>query len=380
MLSIIKFAIILIDPVLLAVALIYAYSFIVRITDYVWIHQTAMGLAFGLGAVFAMLTPIVLTEGVIIDMRTLIVGLSGAFFGIPGAIITGGIGLSTRFVIGGDGAASGMLGIAIAMCAGPVWAYFIRDRIANATMGYVALGLSISTSLFAVLILPSPLMWMLIENIVPVLLALNLVGSVLMGALMNHENGMLAKNVALANAARTDPLTRLHNRRSAVATYEALPPPTKSNHGTAMLCFDIDRFKDVNDTFGHVLGDKVLAEVSTRIGKILRPTDVFSRLGGDEFLIILPSVTEEETRRIAERCRAVIAQTAIIDDGETMSVTISVGAEWLANRPDFLTFVARADEALYQAKKLGRNCVAYAWENTANAAQILSPPSRERIA
>lgn len=380
MTSLIEFAVTLIDPLLLAIALVYAYSFIVRLTENVWIHQIVMGLAFGLAAVFAMVTPIVFAEGIIVDLRGMLVGLSGAFFGIPGAIVTGAISLTTRFLIGGDGTISGMTGIAMAMCAGPVWAHFIRPRITNPTMGHVTLGFTITTPLCALALLPSDVFWKLAQNIVPILFALNVVGAILMGALMRHENAVQSEKAALTNAARTDPLTRLHNRRSAVAAYESLPPPIKSDHGTAMLCFDIDNFKTVNDTFGHVLGDKVLEEVSNRISQILRPTDVFSRLGGDEFLIILPSVTEAETCRIAERCREVIAQTAIADGVEEMNITISVGAEWLSDRPDFLVFVARADEALYKAKQLGRNCVAFAWENTTAAAQAFAPPPQERTA
>lgn len=380
MTSLLKTAVILIDPMLLAIAVIYIYGFIVRLTSKTWVHQTTMGFTFGIGAVLAMFTPIVFADGIIIDMRSLLVGLSGAFFGIPGAIIAGAMGLATRFYLGGTGAASGMLGIAIAAIAGPIWAYKVRNRMSKSALSYVVLGLVISSHLIAVAVLPSEMMWKLIYEIVPVLLAFNLVGAVLIGSLMSREEGLAAENIALFNAATTDPLTRLHNRRSAVAAYDAMPPPIESDHGTAMLCFDVDNFKAVNDTFGHVLGDKVLAEISTRIGKILRPSDVFSRLGGDEFLIILPSVTEEETCRIAERCRQIIAQTAIVDSGGAMSVTISIGAEWLSDRPDFLTFVARADEALYQAKKLGRNCVAFAWENTANVAQALVGKSQERIA
>jgi diguanylate cyclase len=374
-------AVILIDPLLLAIAVIYVYGFIVRLTPNVLIRQAVMGFAFGLGAVFAMLTPMVFSDGVIIDMRSLLVGLSGAFFGIPGALIAGLMSLITRFMLGGNGANAGLLGIAIATCAGPIWARYVRHRVSQVALGHVVLGLTISTHLFAIVLLPPAVIWSLLTEIVPILLAFNLVGTILFGALMHREEGLAAENLALLNAATTDPLTRLHNRRSAVAAYNALPTADATDHGTAMLCFDVDNFKAVNDTFGHVLGDKVLAEISSRIGKTLRPTDVFSRLGGDEFLIILPSVTEDETCRIAERCREVIAQSAITDkSGAAISVTISIGVEWLSDRPDFLTFVARADEALYQAKKLGRNCVAFAWENTTSAAQAFASQAQERIA
>jgi diguanylate cyclase len=373
-------ATILIDPMLLAIAVIYTYGFIVRFTPSIQVRQWVMGLTFGLGALFAMATPMVFADGVIIDMRSLLVGLSSAFFGLPGAVVAGIIGLVTRFIIGGDGAVSGMIGITLAVGAGSVWAAYVRQKLKTRTMEHVCLGLMISVHLMSIPALPSDIMWPVMFQIAPILMAFNFVGAILIGSLLTREEELAAENKALVNAATTDPLTRLHNRRSAVAAYENLPTPQAADHGIAMLCFDIDNFKTVNDTYGHVLGDVVLSEISTRIGKTLRPTDVFSRLGGDEFLIILPSVTNEETQRIAERCREVIAQEAVIHDGQAISVTISIGAEWLADRPDFLTFVASADEALYQAKKLGRNCVAFTWQNATFAAQALRQQPQERIA
>ncbi|MBB5723042.1 diguanylate cyclase [Loktanella ponticola] len=378
--SLLQTAEILVDPMLLAIAVIYIYGFIVRLTPNTYVHQIVMGVTFGVGAIFAMLMPITFADGVIIDMRNLLIGLSSAFFGIPGAIIAGGMGLVTRFYIGGSGAIAGMTGIAIATCAGLFWAHFVRGKLKMQGFELVLLGLLICTYLLAVVLLPTTIMWSAIYELIPVLIVFNVVGTVLIGSLMIREEGLAAENAALLNAATTDPLTRLQNRRSAVAAYNALPIPKNSRHGIAILCFDVDNFKIINDTYGHVWGDKVLAEISDRISKTLRPTDVFSRLGGDEFLIILPAVTEAETQQIAERCRDVIAQTDIADAGETMNVTISVGAEWLSERPDFLTFVARADEALYHAKKLGRNCVSFAWLNTATAAQAFSQATQNRTA
>jgi len=365
--SLIQTAEILIDPLLLVIAVIYIYGFIVRHLPNALLLKVVMGLTFGIAVIFAMMMPIVFADGVIVDLRNLLVGLSSAFFGVPGAIISGAIALLTRFHLGGSGAAAGMIGIAIASCAGLAWAKFVRGKMKNIGVELVLLGIIISSHLLAVIILPAPVMWLVVSEMVPILLVLNLIGAVLIGSLMIREEGLAAENVALFNAASTDPLTRLHNRRSAVAAYNTLPLPKIGDYGTAMLCFDVDNFKTVNDTYGHVLGDRVLSEISDRISKTLRPTDVFSRLGGDEFLIILPSVTNEETRQIAERCREVIAQAAVVDVGTTVPVTISVGVEWLTERPDFLTFVARADEALYQAKKLGRNCVSFAWQNAAQS-------------
>ena len=373
------FATILIDPVLLAIAVIYVYGFIARISPNPTLRNICMGATFGLGALFAMLTPIEFADGVIIDMRNLLVGLSGAFFGILGSAIAITIAIATRIYLGGSGALAGCLGIVLAGLAGLIWARFFRNKLKSSTKENVILGVIISSHLVAILILPVEIRWHLLLEIAPILVVFNLLGSILIGSLLAREESLIAENEALFDAATTDPLTRLHNRRSAVSAYENLPQTKVTSHGTAMLCIDVDNFKSVNDSYGHPFGDAILSQISDRVGKTLRPTDIFSRLGGDEFLIILPSVTHEETMAIAERCRALIAAEAMSHEDNSAPVTISIGAEWRSDRPDFLTFVAKADGALYQAKRLGRNCVALAWQNASFAAQALSDHSKHSV-
>ena len=362
----------LIDPILLAITVIYIYGLIGRVSLNANFKNLCMGGAFGLGATFAMLTPIVFADGIIIDMRNLLVGLSGAFFGILGAVVSILLAVITRIYLGGDGALAGVMGIMLAGFAGLFWSQYIRGRLGSISTECTLLGLVISVHLLAVLMLPQDVVWRILIEVAPILVLFNVTGAILIGVLLAREETLSAENRALVNAATTDPLTRLRNRRSALHAYETLEVKSKDeSHGTAMLCFDIDNFKSINDSYGHIFGDAVLAEISSRIGKVLRPTDIFSRLGGDEFLIILPSVTLDETQSIAERCRVMIAQNAIDHREQTAAVTISVGAEWLTDHPDFTSFVARADEALYQAKRLGRNCVAFAWQTAARTAGSL---------
>lgn len=378
--TVLNFAMILIDPIFLAIAVIYIYGFVARISPNVTVLHTCMGATFGLGALFAMMTSVVFADGVIIDMRNLLVGLSAAFFGLLGGVITVTIAIATRIYLGGSGAIAGVLSIFLAGIAGLVWAHFVRKKMPNTTMKNVILGFMISAHLASVAALPADIGWRIIVEIAPTLIIFNLLGAILIGGLLNREVGLIAENEALFDAASTDPLTRLHNRRSAVTAYENLPDSKTENYGTAMLCLDVDNFKSVNDSYGHPFGDAVLSEISDRVGQTLRPTDIFSRLGGDEFLIILPSVTHEETMAVAERCRATIAKRVVTHEGTSAPVTISIGAEWLPDRPDFLIFVARADGALYQAKRLGRNCVALAWQNASLAARALSEQSQHKTA
>lgn len=373
--KVISIAAILIDPLLLSIAVIYIYGFVARVSTNLTTRYLIMGITFGFGAVFAMMTPLEFADGIIIDMRNLLVGLSAAFFGVIGGGVTLVMAVLTRLMLGGGGAIPGIVGITLSGIAGMVWAYWIREKFKSTSKATAILGLMISAHLLSIFTLPPEIMWRLWIEIAPLLLIFNLIGAILIGGLLNREENLATEAVALLDAATTDPLTRLHNRRSAVKAYEALPPPRKESHGTAMLCFDVDNFKSVNDTHGHVFGDAVLAEISDRISTALRPTDIFSRLGGDEFLIILPAVTLEETQAIAERCRVAVASSQVKKDTQSAPVTISIGAEWLPERPEFLAFVARADEALYQAKRLGRNCVALAWQGATRSAQALVDPT-----
>ena len=123
---------------------------------------------------------------------------------------------------------------------------------------------------------------------------------------------------------------------------------------------DVDRFKQVNDTYGHAIGDQVLKAVAERVKKSLRVIDVFGRTGGEEFAIVLPGASHEAAVGIlAERIRHVVADEPIVTDEGEVHVTISVGLA-STNGDAALTpsaLIRLADERLYQAKHEGRNRV-----------------------
>jgi two-component system cell cycle response regulator len=164
-------------------------------------------------------------------------------------------------------------------------------------------------------------------------------------------------NRRLAAQALTDELTGLANRRHGVDTLErAVARATRHGHLLALARVDVDRFKEINDTYGHQAGDRVLAEVGRRLAGAVRGGDELARWGGDEFVAILPDTDREGGLRAAERLRAAVAATPVPVDGVEVDVTISVGwAHWAGDTPDDL--LARADRALYQAKDVGRDTV-----------------------
>lgn len=158
---------------------------------------------------------------------------------------------------------------------------------------------------------------------------------------------------------RTDGLTGLNNRRHflevaahewAVAQRYGLP--------LAMMLFDIDRFKLINDTAGHQLGDEILKRVARAASERLRAADVLGRYGGEEFIVVFPGSTAQQAAVVAERIREAIAADGIETRSVRVSATISAGlAEALSDQDTLEQLIRRADRALYDAKAKGRNCV-----------------------
>jgi len=156
--------------------------------------------------------------------------------------------------------------------------------------------------------------------------------------------------------ALTDPLTGLYNRRYVNAHLEEALDPV-SPGGFAVLMFDIDWFKQVNDTYGHPAGDEVLREVAVRTLRSVRNFDLVARYGGEEFLVLMPETGMRNAYMVAERLRLAIAEQLFHLSGndKDITVTISVGAAIAREGDTSALLVKRVDEALYAAKNDGRN-------------------------
>jgi two-component system cell cycle response regulator len=162
----------------------------------------------------------------------------------------------------------------------------------------------------------------------------------------------------------TDALTGLYNRR-----YLERHLATLVQHATArqrplsVLVLDIDHFKPINDTYGHPAGDDVLREFSRRVRKTVRGIDLATRIGGEEFVIVMPDTDAALALIVAERMRQKIAieRFQLPDSEESVAVTVSIGIASLVSRDDTPeALLKRADDALYRAKRTGRNRVAAA--------------------
>ena len=162
-------------------------------------------------------------------------------------------------------------------------------------------------------------------------------------------------------AAVTDVLTGLHNRRYMASQLSSMV--ARANHGgdsIAVLILDLDHFKAINDSFGHDAGDEVLREFAVRVATNVRAVDLPCRLGGEEFVVVMPGTSLEDAQRIAERIRRDVSQVPfrIASTGEQLNVTVSVGVAASVEGDTPESLLKRADQGVYEAKKLGRDKVA----------------------
>lgn len=162
----------------------------------------------------------------------------------------------------------------------------------------------------------------------------------------------------LGQLAITDPLTRIMNRRGiTVSVLDAMAQAERYGNPLAVAMADIDHFKQVNDTYGHEAGDKVLAEIASVLSETLRMPDKVGRYGGEEFLIVLPHTTLAQARKIAERMRAAVGDWPFAPGGKKTALTVSIGLTQFQKGEDLEQLLTRVDRALYQAKAGGRNRV-----------------------
>ena len=168
----------------------------------------------------------------------------------------------------------------------------------------------------------------------------------------------------LKHLASIDPMTNLYNRRYFTEMSESILDLSKRNKTeTSIILLDIDHFKNVNDTYGHKVGDDALNKLAKIFQDISRESDIVSRWGGEEFVILLPNTNRDRALTISEKIRAKVEKSAItLGDGSELNLTVSIGISQVNYQEDMNleASIHRADEALYEAKASGRNRVCLA--------------------
>ncbi|MBS9477953.1 GGDEF domain-containing protein [Ancylobacter radicis] len=190
---------------------------------------------------------------------------------------------------------------------------------------------------------------------------LGLCGSLCMLAMViltRESLGDPLKVADLRKAAFTDTLTGLPNRRSFdMAVVERVEIARRRNQPLALIMFDIDHFKAINDWHGHDAGDAVLREIGRCLRHGQRDSDMAFRMGGEEFILLLPATDLTQGTLVADRLRKQLGDVNIDKDGQRISVTTSAGVALLRPGDDAASLLQRADAALYSAKRSGRNRV-----------------------
>lgn len=157
----------------------------------------------------------------------------------------------------------------------------------------------------------------------------------------------------------TDVLTGVMNRAGVQQFLQRLFESNFSRNQMGIMIFDIDYFKKINDSLGHDAGDIVLSEIARIINEQVRQTDIFGRWGGEEFILICSQISEERLITLAEKLRETIEHHCVIIEGQSIKVTVSIGATKVNANETFEVVFKRADKALYNAKNTGRNQVRF---------------------
>jgi diguanylate cyclase (GGDEF)-like protein len=180
--------------------------------------------------------------------------------------------------------------------------------------------------------------------------------------LVQNQVTIVIDNSRLYEATRqlaiTDGLTRVYNHRFFQELFEKeYTRSDRYNTVFSLIMLDIDHFKKINDTYGHLCGDEILKSLASLVKSCLRSMDIVARYGGEEFAILLPETGGNEAIQTAERIRRAVEETAFMGTEQGLNVTVSLGvatypSRGIAERADI---IAKADAALYEAKEGGRN-------------------------
>jgi diguanylate cyclase (GGDEF)-like protein len=183
-----------------------------------------------------------------------------------------------------------------------------------------------------------------------------------LGRITTRDVEQSARNAALVERLNElvihDPLTGAYSRRYTFEQMEQLVS-IRQRHGSSAsaIMFDLDHFKVINDTYGHPTGDRALCEAVRAVGAQLRDGDLLGRIGGEEFLVLLPKTDMAAARPLAERLRQTLAGASIADGTQTIKLPASFGIAELQAAESQEEWFRRVDGALYQAKNQGRNTV-----------------------
>jgi len=174
--------------------------------------------------------------------------------------------------------------------------------------------------------------------------------------ILTLQDDLIEAREQLRFRATHDGLTGIWNRTALLELLRSeLERAVRTNGSTGVLMLDLDHFKKINDTYGHLVGDGVLKETVQRVDQVVRAYDFVGRYGGEEFIVVLPGCGKEQALQSAERIRAAVNSAPVRVAGSEIAVTVSIGATAATSEISEAQILANADAALYRAKNDGRN-------------------------
>ncbi|SIT89301.1 diguanylate cyclase [Yoonia rosea] len=350
----------LLPPIIALMCLAFLFNLVLRRFHASKYEQSVFGVLFGLIVILGMTNPLSLGDGLILDTRTPLIASAVVFVGPLAGIIAVLFGLVCRIIIGGAGVAPGVMGLFLAFGIACGWKRFIGPKVKYPILNDAFLGVALTTSVLAFFLLPFQMAIQLITDFTLTLLVANVLSMVAIGLVFRRELRFVEENRKLTVHAETDALTNLLNRRGLDAAIGMRKNDAQDGH--ALLYFDVDNFKHVNDTYGHGAGDAALAILAARIKDSIREDALFSRHGGDEFSIYAPQLAACDVQSFADRVRTAISDQAMAYDSISFDVSISIGAFWTTTEMAIEEMIEKADAQLMLAKQAGKNRAQIAYD------------------
>jgi len=324
------------------------------------VRQASIGLLFGAAAIISMVDPIILAPGIVADARSVSVVLAAPFGGPIALLVAATMAGAYRVWLGGAGVFPSIVSIVAVCLVGMAFCRFVaREAAAMRLRDLLFLGVGANVWLVGIFLLPWDVATGFFANAALPIAAVTTVGVMLVGSLLVRERRRLRAEEEVRQQATTDPLTRLANRRAFDDRLQQVIRSSRaSGDPVALILVDIDRFKQVNDQLGHAAGDQVLTTIGNKLKSVLPADGLAARIGGEEFVILLPNTDADAALVVGERARGLIGEGPIRAGDSIIQVSVSVGIA-VESGHDLVggQLMNDADVALYEAKKDGRNRV-----------------------
>jgi len=330
-------------------------------------EQFISGIMFGGIAIIAMTTSVQLNPGIIFDPRSVIISLAWIFSGPLAAVLSAAIAIAYRLWLGGNGALTGVIVICLCALAGGGYCYVKkRYHFSSKAWHFLIYGLLVHIAILFCFFILLPIE--LIEKVlIPFLLLFSLATFFTAFILRNTEHQLRTEDELrqssekITQQAYYDELTGLPNRNLFIDRLQQLIKQSHRNHKQiAVLFIDLDRFKSINESLGHDLGDEMLKKVSERLKKSVREADSIARFGGDEFAVIVSDIVDIDTvENVITSIIEKISEPLSINEHQ-LYITASIGLSIYpidGETPGVL--LRNADSAMYKAKDNGRNTFQY---------------------